>query len=113
MGKRKPVNVEVGLRLQAAREKRGLTQEKFSEQLEITPHFLSAVERGVSGLALDKLKKACLLLGISSDYLLFGTETAENPAFAALSAQQKEIVERILYDCLHLAAAAPEGEKAE
>ena len=108
MENRKTVNIEVGLRLQIARERRGLTQEQFSEQLEITPHFLSAVERGVSGLALDKLRRACLLLGISSDYLLFGTETAENPALSTLSPQQKELVERILYDCLRLAASPPE-----
>ena len=110
MDNRKAANIEFGIRLQAARERQGLTQDQLSEQMEITPHFLSSIERGVSGMSLDKV---CSILEVSSDYLLFGTETAENPAFAALSAEQKELVERILHDCLHLAATAPQGEEKE
>ena len=113
MGKQKPENIELGIRLQAVRERQGLTQERLSELMEITPHYLSSIERGVSGLSLDKLRKACSVLEVSSDYLLFGTEGTEIPSFAALSAEQREIVERILYDCIHLAAVAPEKEKGE
>ena len=39
MAERKSINVEVGQRIKASREKRGLTQEQLSELLELTPHF--------------------------------------------------------------------------
>ena len=113
MDNRKAENIELGIRLQTARERQGLTQDQLSELMEITPHFLSSIERGVSGMSLDKLRKVCSILEVSSDYLLFGTERATLPSLAALEPKQREIVERILYDCLHLAAASLEEEKAE
>ena len=112
MDDRKAANIELGIRLQTARERQGLTQDQLSELMEITPHFLSSIERGVSGMSLDKLRKACSILEVSSDYLLFGTERAELPSLAALPPNQRELVERILYDCLRL-AASPAGEEAE
>lgn len=114
--KPKSINYEVGMRLQAAREKRGLTQEQFSEMLDITPHYLSTVERGVSGLALEKLRRACLLLGVSSDSLLFGPEAESNPALSRLSPQQRDIIDQILFHSIRLAETIPpetDGEPSQ
>ena len=54
---------------------RGLTQERLAERLECSPQFISDMERGVVGISLSTLKKLCLTLGVSSDSILFGTES--------------------------------------
>ena len=111
MAERKSINVEVGQRIKASREKRGLTQEQLSELLALTPHFLSSVERGVTGISLEKLRQLCLVLNVSSDFLLFGTVEGKYSRFCHLSGQEMEILDRIMNDCLHLLAASKETHK--
>lgn len=69
---RKEINVEIGQRIKEAREKAGLTQERFSELIGLGPKSVSALERGTVGISLTTLKKICLVLSISSDQILFG-----------------------------------------
>ena len=49
--------------------------EKLAERLECSPQFVSDMERGVVGISLATLKNLCLTLGVSSDNILFGTES--------------------------------------
>lgn len=70
---KKQINIEIGERIKTAREAARLTQEVFSEKIEVSPQFVSDLERGVVGISLQTLKKACVILGVSSDELLFGT----------------------------------------
>ena len=74
MRAKKDINTEVGIHIQIARERAGYTQEKLSEMLNLSPNHLSAIERGVSGVSLDVLKRLCRLLGVSADYIIFGEE---------------------------------------
>ncbi len=69
---KKDVNIKIGTNIQAARERAGYTQERLSEILNLSPNHLSAIERGVSSVSLDALRKICRLFGISADYILFG-----------------------------------------
>jgi transcriptional regulator with XRE-family HTH domain len=69
---KKEINIEVGHRLQMAREKQGYTQEQFAEMLDVGVQHVSNIERGVVGVSLATLRKACLALDISADYLLMG-----------------------------------------
>lgn len=51
----------IGNRIKELRKKRGLSQEQLSEKAEITPNYLSRVERGTENPTLDmfiKLAKA-------------------------------------------------------
>lgn len=43
----------IGNRIKELRKKRGLSQEKLSEKAEITPNYLSRVERGTENPTLD------------------------------------------------------------
>ena len=72
MQERKEINIEIGQRIKEAREKAGLTQERFSELIGLGPKSVSALERGTVGISLTSLKKICLVLWISSDQILFG-----------------------------------------
>ena len=72
---KKDINIEIGGRARQAREQANMTQERLAERLECSPQFISDMERGVVGISLSTLKKLCLTLGVSSDSILFGTES--------------------------------------
>lgn len=54
---KKEINVQIGNRVRSIREKAELTQEEFAETLEITPQFVSDIERGVVGISMETLKR--------------------------------------------------------
>jgi len=69
---KKEINIQIGERIKLAREQSGITQEQMSEQIEVSPQFVSDLERGVVGISITTLKRVCTVLGISSDQILFG-----------------------------------------
>lgn len=72
MREKKEINVEIGLQVRLAREEAKLTQEQLAEKIDVTPQYVSDLERGVVGIAISTLKKLCLALGVASDRILFG-----------------------------------------
>lgn len=73
MRTKKEINIQIGERIRAARENNKITQEQLAEQIEVSPQYISDLERGVVGISLATLKKACLAMHISSDSILFGS----------------------------------------
>lgn len=61
-------------RIRQAREKLGYTREKFAEKLDVSVSYLAELERGRTGISVKMLIKVCHVLGLSADYVLFGTE---------------------------------------
>ncbi len=57
----------IGNRIQEIRKNKGLTQEQLAEQIEISPHYLSALERGVYNIKLELLVKMLNALDCSAD----------------------------------------------
>lgn len=76
MRKKKELNLQIGNQIRKARERSGLTQEQFAEAIDKSPQFISDLERGLSGISLETLKKICETLQVSSDTILF-TETIQ------------------------------------
>lgn len=74
MKEKKPINVEIGGRIQYYREAAGLTQEVFSEMIGLGVKHVSAIERGAVGVSLSTLKRVSAVLSISADVLLFGED---------------------------------------
>lgn len=60
---------QIGKRIQEARKMKGLTQEALAERLDISTNHLSALERGVYGVKIDKLVQIINVLGCSADDL--------------------------------------------
>ena len=77
MKEKKPLNVQIGRRIAESRNLAGLTQEQLAEAIDVTPQYLSDLERGVVGTSVSTLIILCSKLHISSDYVLFGN-TREN-----------------------------------
>lgn len=56
----------------------GYTREKFAEKLDVSVSYLAELERGRTGISVKMLVKVCNVLGLSADYVLFGTERTED-----------------------------------
>lgn len=67
---------EIGLRLRRQREALGYSRERLAELSEISNSFLSDIERGGRGFSIALLGRLSRVLGLSADYILFGTEQA-------------------------------------
>ncbi len=61
---------KIGKRIQEQRKKKGYTQEELAEILEISTNHMSALERGVYGVKLDKFVQLINVLGCNADDLL-------------------------------------------
>ena len=72
MREKKEINIQIGEQIRTAREQAKLTQEQFAERIEVSPQYISDLERGVVGISIPTLKRACVALGVSSDQILFG-----------------------------------------
>ena len=60
---------QIGRRIQAIWRQRGLTQEQLAEQLDISTTHMSAIERGVSGVTVEKLVQIINCLDCTADDL--------------------------------------------
>ena len=75
MRQKKEINIQIGEHIRIAREHAKLTQEQFAEHIDVSPQYISDLERGVVGISIPTLKRACVLLGVSCDQILFGTSS--------------------------------------
>ena len=77
MRMKKEINIQIGEQVRNAREQARVTQELLAEKIEVSPQYISDLERGVVGIALPTLRKLCSALGVSSDQILFGTQAQD------------------------------------
>jgi len=84
---------EIGKRIRDQRLKNKLTIEKLCELLDVSPSFIGLVERGTSGISIEKLCRLSEIFQVSTDYLIKGTQDntssvskVENHALDALNA---------------------------
>lgn len=80
MREKKEINIQIGEQVRIVRERAGLTQEQLAEQIEVSPQYVSDLERGVVGISLTTLKRLCRATGAASDQILFGTKVRERTA---------------------------------
>lgn len=85
MREKKEINIQIGEQVRAAREQACITQEQLAERIEVSPQYVSDLERGVVGVSLSTLKKICVSLCVSSDQILF---SAPHSAGALLVAER-------------------------
>ena len=81
-----------GKRIQQARKAKGYTQEVLSEIIMMSSKNLSCLERGTTGLSLSTLVALSRVLEVSTDYILFGNDSAKlnNTATLLLSKLPEE-----------------------
>lgn len=80
MRAKKEINIQIGEQIKSAREHLKMTQEQLAECIEVSPQYISDLERGVVGISIPTLKRVCVTLGVSSDQILFGRQAEKNAA---------------------------------
>ncbi len=80
----------IGKRIKEARKDKGWSQEKLSEEIDVTTVYISRVERGSSQVNLKRLAQISKALDVSLEYLIGGTIT-EAPNYL-----DKELYETLL-----------------
>lgn len=72
MREKKELNVQIGEQVRNARERARLTQEQLAELLDVSPQYISDLERGIVGISIATLKRLCVATNTQSDRILFG-----------------------------------------
>ena len=97
----------LGQRIKEGRRHRNLTQEKFSEILNITPEHLSRVESGYRP-SLVLIEKISSIFGVDEAELLFGTPSEKEEAqslidkISALDRKKRIVAEHIIDEISNL-----------
>jgi len=77
--------VEIGKRIKIRRKEQNLTQEKLSEIIDVSPSYISEIERGSSIASLATITKIAETLNLNLDYLIFGiTQNNLNNTFSEI-----------------------------
>ena len=66
--------VGLGMRIKKVRKQQCLTQEKLAEQINVSPHYIYEIEKGLKNMSVVTLIDISSTLNVSTDYLLFGRE---------------------------------------
>ncbi|MCL1788903.1 MAG: helix-turn-helix domain-containing protein [Oscillospiraceae bacterium] len=64
--------IAIGMRVKAQREVLGKSREVLAGFLQVSPKFLYDIELGARGMSLTTLAGLSHMLGVSTDYILFG-----------------------------------------
>ena len=91
------INYEkLGLRIRQARKAKGLTQEKLSEMVDLSPNYLSRVETSNGGvISLPALVKICNALDVGMDYMLSDSLKVSESNILSLNALNEEDLQHI------------------
>ncbi|MBO5372586.1 MAG: helix-turn-helix transcriptional regulator [Lachnospiraceae bacterium] len=77
---------EMGKRIRTCRQQSKLTQENMAEILDISVKHYSEIERGITGLSIEKLLFLSDYFRVSLDYLLKGDGKRESLPFILIEA---------------------------
>lgn len=83
---------EIGKRIKIKRKEANLTQEKLSEIIDVSPSYISEIERGSSICSLATITNIAYTINASLDYLVLGI--TENNADTVFTNILKSLPER-------------------
>ena len=72
---RSPLLAEVGHRVRALREARGLTQRTLADRSGVSPRYLAQLEAGDANISVERLADVCRVLGSTPAAILEGRES--------------------------------------
>lgn len=100
-------NKIIGNNVRYIRKSNNLSQEKFAEKVELSPQFISDVERGLEGISLLTAIKICNTMNCSplvlfANLINFKNDNNEMDKFIKLSDKNKSIVQDIMTALLNI-----------
>lgn len=100
MAEKKYCNVEIGKRLKQIRENLGYSQTEFAEILDVSYDHYRRLEKGVSGLTVEKLQLLFEKLHVDCNYLVNGQRIEDFDIDNYLASCDREERDRLLTRCL-------------
>lgn len=94
----KEFNLIIGLRIRELRESMHESREKFSEKCDISPSFLSDIERGKKCPTAKTIYKICSACSVSSDYIILGHKSGfrKDTAIELLQSFNEDDLEHVI-----------------
>ena len=83
--------IEFSRRVKVTRKNRGMTQEQLADDASTSYKHLAAIEQGRSMCSIDLLVSLSDALGVSTDFLLKGTEPEKEALKEKLAAMAQEL----------------------
>lgn len=68
------IDASIGQRIRYLREKNNYSREFFAEKIQISSKFLYEIENGKKGFSVEILLRITMVLNVSCDYILTGTD---------------------------------------
>ena len=87
---------EIGRRVTKIRKQRGLTQEKLSEKCDLSPQYISNIERSISIPSTETLLRICEVLEVTPDAILLGVVRHEDEAWRGVAQRLRTMDEKHL-----------------
>ncbi len=93
--------IAIGERIRSRRIELGYTQQYVYERLDVSHNHYSRIENGHVGMSFEILLQISEILGSTTDYILTGRVSAEDPcaflsAYNKLTPKQKSYIEKHL-----------------
>ena len=106
------MKIRIAKNSKSFRKQYSFTQEQLAEAIDVSPQYISDLERGVVGISIPTLKRLCTHLEVSSDRILFDRQTE---AYAAAIGEKCRSLSdsqfRMAMDILDRFVAAVEEER--
>jgi transcriptional regulator with XRE-family HTH domain len=67
---------EIGIRIEQLRKERGFSRSEFARKIGVSSPQLGKIERGQHRILCETIINVGIVLDVSTDYILFGTEDA-------------------------------------
>ena len=96
---------DFGLRIKELREQHKMSQEQLGRRIDRSKSVISSYENNIKIPPLDILTKIAVIFNVSLDYLV-GIDKTEMVSIDGLSAQQKELLQTIVFEFKDKAKAA-------
>ena len=108
---KKEINIQIGKRLQTARENSGYTQEVFAETLDVGVEHYRKIESGVYGLQPEKMLILYEKYRIEPTYLVTGdtNHKVDIELFLANCSREERDVPALAHQVLYLPPGPPSG----
>ncbi len=87
---------EIGKRVTKIRKQRGLTQEKLSEKCDLSPQYISNIERSISIPSTETLLRICDVLEVTPDAILLGVIRHEDETWRGVAERLRTMDEKHL-----------------
>lgn len=87
---------EIGRRVTKIRKQRHLTQEKLSEKCDLSPQYISNIERSISIPSTETLLRICEVLEVTPDAILLGVIRHEDETWRGVAERLRTMDEKHL-----------------